>query len=340
MVAACPRCAARYRVDPERIGPAGARLRCARCEAVFRVRAAQAQTPPLAAPPQPEVSLTPPTPPQGRTVQQQPESLDRGRLVLVAASDIDAGKLTAAAVAAWGLQPILVHDGVEAMLTIQRMLPAVVLLDAALPKMLGFQICEGVKRNEALRDTHVVLIGAIHHRARYRRPPSDLYGADVYIERPELPDGLIPVLRRFGLRIDRPVASDVSAVEPPEVALQQVAPPRQPVQQPVALEAQPVLQPVSPVQPVSAPTPEPDDELAEERAKAERLARIIVSDIVLYNADQFTAAIAADNVLEALETALQEGRDLFRQRIGERVRVGRDYLEEELLRVARSRGDG
>jgi hypothetical protein len=121
---------------------------------------------------------------------------------------------------------------------------------------------------------------------------------------------------------------------------QRVAPPPQPVQQPVALEAQPVLQPVSPVQPVSAPTPEPDDELAEERAKAERLARIIVSDIVLYNADQFTAAIAADNVLEALETALQEGRDLFRQRIGERVRVGRDYLEEELLRVARSRGAG
>ena len=42
MIAACPKCAARYRIERERLEAGAVRLRCARCEAVFRVR------PPLA----------------------------------------------------------------------------------------------------------------------------------------------------------------------------------------------------------------------------------------------------------------------------------------------------
>ena len=38
MIAACPKCQARYRVEPERLGADGARLRCTQCSAVFRVR--------------------------------------------------------------------------------------------------------------------------------------------------------------------------------------------------------------------------------------------------------------------------------------------------------------
>jgi CheY-like chemotaxis protein len=302
---------------------------------------------------------------------------------LIADSDIEAGKRTAAAVASWGLQPILVHDGVEAMLTIQRMLPSAVVLDAALPKMFGFQICEVVKRNESLRATHVVLIGAVHHRDRYRRPPSELYGADVYIERPELPDGLVPVLRRFGLPVQAVVEPRPPA--PPKVVRERVEPeppappvaqPTAPVEQPVRPPAQPtppvtpaappvespapvasptpamaqresppVAQPapaaVQPTRPVQPPAAAPAvDGLEEERAKAERLARIIVSDIVLYNADEFAAAVRDGNVLEALAPALEEGRELFRQRIDERVRSGHSYLEDELLRIAAERGGG
>ena len=39
MVAGCPKCGARYRVDADRIGPDGAKLRCTKCSAVFLVRA-------------------------------------------------------------------------------------------------------------------------------------------------------------------------------------------------------------------------------------------------------------------------------------------------------------
>jgi hypothetical protein len=73
-------------------------------------------------------------------------------------------------------------------------------------------------------------------------------------------------------------------------------------------------------------------------AAAERLARIIVSDVVLYNPEKFEAGLRAGDVAERLESELAEGRSLFEQRVEARLRAGRDFLVEELLRVARARG--
>jgi hypothetical protein len=74
------------------------------------------------------------------------------------------------------------------------------------------------------------------------------------------------------------------------------------------------------------------------RAEAERFARIVVSDIVLYNEAKFTAAVRGGNVVEAMSAELAEGRDLFRVRVDPRVRDERDFLAEEMLRVASTRG--
>jgi hypothetical protein len=89
---------------------------------------------------------------------------------------------------------------------------------------------------------------------------------------------------------------------------------------------------------VAPPRPRRDDGLEEERAKAERLARIVVSDIVLYNEERFAAAARAGNVVEAMAADLAEGRHLFEERIDPRVRAERDHLTDELLRSARQRG--
>ena len=212
MVAGCPKCGARYRVDAERIGRDGAKLRCTQCSAVFLVRPTKETAPvQVALPEEPEpveAAVPPPprrVPPDTIATGEAPSPpepgarVDRDRLVLIADPDDVRGKASGEVVERWGLQPHFVQDGVEAMLAIQRTLPRAVVLDAALPKMSGNQVCEVVKRNESLRDTFVVLVGAIHHQSRYRRDPGDLYGADVYIEQPDLPDGLQAVLRGAGL---------------------------------------------------------------------------------------------------------------------------------------------
>ncbi len=397
MIAACPKCTARYRVDESRIGPDGAKLRCAKCQALFRVlapppaaapsasEAPPTPTPvaaePTAAPPPPPVETPPPSPPavsspdvaaapsaadmpnlaapsdDGEPGPEMPAgTVDRDRLVVVADPSVDAGKATAAKLSAWGLQPILVHDGVEAMLTIQRMLPRVVVLDAALPKMYGFQVCEVIKRNESLRHTGVVLVGAVHNQDRYRRQPADLYGADHYIEQPDLPDGLEPLLQRMGVELRTPDSGATPAPEPqPAAALPPEPQPPQAASQmdtlpteappldlaapsPPAPQASEVQAPAEPGPQVEPSPPAPGEGGSEERANAERLARIIVSDIALYQPDKFAAAIEAGNPVEAMDNEIEEGRALFAQRIPESMRGECDFIVDELLRVARERG--
>ncbi len=350
MIAACPKCQAKYRVDADRLPPEGARLRCAKCQAVFRVRAPEAPQPAPAAPRvQPAPTVSAPRQPQAPVASpgvapptaEADAGIDRERMIVVADPDVEAGKRIMSTLAAWGLQPVLVHDGVEALLTIQRMLPRAAILDAGLPKMYGFQICEMVKRNESLRSMKVVLVGSVHHHGRYRRPPSELYGADVYMEKPELPEALGAVLSRFGYPISAPApaaaAQTVPAQEPVGGA-QPIAPPPKPAEpvQPVAPAPQPIA-PVQPAAPAPAPAPPADDGMAELRANAERLARIIVSDILLYHPEQFEAGLASGRLAEALDSAIEEGRGFFAQRVDPRVRDERDYILEELHRVARER---
>jgi predicted Zn finger-like uncharacterized protein len=331
MIAACPKCGARYRIERGKLRAEGTRLRCSRCEAVFRV-----SPPPLAEPaPREEIAIATiaSEPVRTRAASAPPETdAERERLVLVADAEVEAGKQIASVLVDGGLQPVLVHDGVEAILTIQRMLPRAVVLDAGLPKMFGFQICELMKRNESLRQIQVVLVGAIHHRDRYRRAPSEIYGADAYLERHQLLENLLETMRGFGLPVGKPVAAR-SAARPVQAPVRSVreAPPLVPTPR-----ARP--EPARPVAPAAPAAPAIDQALAAEIGRAERLARIIVSDVVLYAEDKLDAAIRAGRVLEVFESEMQEGRGHFAQRIDARVREQRDFLSEELLRVARARG--
>jgi predicted Zn finger-like uncharacterized protein len=446
MIAACPKCQTRYRVEPERIGPDGARLRCTQCSSVFRVRKPEAPVvaAPVAPPPRQEPALeapvhravTPGVPAhreltlgeeapaseiassdfargepkaseahparggignqplsaEGRSggagSQAPPEepTFDRARLVLVAHPNADACKRIAEALEREGLQVLVAHDGVEAILSIQRALPRVVVLDAALPKMFGFQVCELVKRNESLRQIHVCMMGAIHRDDRYRRAPNEIYGADFYLEPPALPGALLEWLARLDLPLHSRTKPSGPSAPRPEPAFEAPAPrsvtsgatahqevttgtpahrevtpgakahaseiassdfarsetkPSE-AHQAVAGEGNQALSAGGRFggagNQVAAPAPKPAaDPLAAERAQAERLARIIVSDIVLYNEEKFAAAVRTGD-LESLQGELAEGRALFRERIDASVREERDYLADELARVARSRG--
>ena len=359
MIAACPTCGARYRIDVAKLPQDGARLRCARCEAVFRVRppsesAARPATPapaahtpaPARVPAPPAAVLVAPAPvltPAPPAAEPEPEpaaSRDRERLVLVADPGLPTGKALVGALTSWGFEALLVHDGVEAILTVQRSLPRVVVLDAALPKMFGFQVCELIKRNESLRSIHVVLVGAIHDQQRYRRPPGDLYGADAYVERHDLPDALAPIFERFGMPpqggpAPEPVPAQRRHVPPSAAAHAAQSSSAPPAARPQAPPARPSV-PHAPAAPIGRMPS--SDGLDEVRAQAERLARIIVSDIVLYNAEKFEAGLRSGDVIAALDDELEEGRALFAARIDPRVGTADEFLQRELLRVARGRG--
>jgi predicted Zn finger-like uncharacterized protein len=342
MIAACPKCAARYRIERDRLeAGGGVRLRCSRCEAVFRVRPPAEEAPAAPAPqPSPAAAARRPAAPAARPAPAPAAAAPApGECVLVAMRDAELCKSTADLLETRGYAVLRAADGVEAMLEIQRRLPRAVVLSADLPKMFGFQICEILKRNPSLKRTWAVLVGAIHHPDRYRREAGELYGADAYLESPDLPDGILPLLERGGVLPNgapapRPAAAPVAPAAAPKPS------PRPAPEPPRAVPMSPRAAPAAPPPRAAEPPARPrrNDGLEEERAKAERLARIVVSDIVLYNEERFVAAARAGKVLEAMAGDLAEGRALFEERVDPRVRAERDYLTEELIRNAKQRG--
>src|SRR5262245_38601225 len=120
MIAACPRCAARYRIEKEKLRGDGVRLRCAKCDAVFRVRPPEEEAEPVVAAPieaprAPAPRIEAPAPVRPPLGDDAPTDLS-GDLVLVGIPSPETAKRLETALVGWGLRAAVVADGVEAML--------------------------------------------------------------------------------------------------------------------------------------------------------------------------------------------------------------------------------
>jgi DNA-binding response OmpR family regulator len=59
-----------------------------------------------------------------------------------------------------GHEVLLARDGQEALDTIRREHPALVLLDVMMPKKSGFEVCQAVRADEALADVKILMLTA------------------------------------------------------------------------------------------------------------------------------------------------------------------------------------
>jgi molybdopterin-guanine dinucleotide biosynthesis protein len=62
--------------------------------------------------------------------------------------------------------------------------------------------------------------------------------------------------------------------------------------------------------------------------KARRFARIIVSDIALYNQVAVIEGLKNDTFYELLKTDVDEGRELYERRVPDAIRLTKDYYQE------------
>jgi hypothetical protein len=74
--------------------------------------------------------------------------------------------------------------------------------------------------------------------------------------------------------------------------------------------------------------PEPANQLSTAHEKAKRLARLIVSDILLYNQAAVEEGVKNNTLAKLLSHDIQEARALYAQRVPEDVRKGTTYLEQ------------
>ena len=87
------------------------------------------------------------------------------------------------------------RDGEEAMAAILRDRPALVLLDVMMPKKSGFEVCQEVRANDAVKDTLILMLTA---KGRDTDVAKGLgLGADAYIMKPFSTRELVQQVRRM-----------------------------------------------------------------------------------------------------------------------------------------------
>lgn len=162
-----------------------------------------------------------------------------------------------------GCRVMVVDDGtaVESLLR-EPTRPHVIFMNVVLRGTLGFVLCEKIKNTETLKEIKVVLIGAIYRMDRFRRDPSNMYGADDYIEE-------IIVKHDLQERMRKLVGAQLNVIERDQGAPADVV------------------------------------------EYARRLARIILSDLVIYHKENIDGYILTDTFLTSLSDEIEEGKEYF-----------------------------
>jgi CheY-like chemotaxis protein len=112
-----------------------------------------------------------------------PEGFASGKVALVADDDPEVRQLIAAALARMGCVVLEAPDGKAALEVVRDARPELVILDAMMPGMHGFDVCRAIKGDPALSATRVVFCSAVY-RGTVGADARVAFGADAFIERP------------------------------------------------------------------------------------------------------------------------------------------------------------
>ncbi len=119
------------------------------------------------------------------TTELPPPSRERpSPLVLVVDDEPEIRQLVERMLVTKGYTVALAVDGQEALDQAERLVPDLVLLDAMLPKVHGFDACRRIKASPRTRHVPVIMMTAIYRGWRFAQDARDSYGASDYVEKP------------------------------------------------------------------------------------------------------------------------------------------------------------
>lgn len=178
-----------------------------------------------------------------------------------------------------GFEVAYFETGLPTLDFVRRTRADLVIVNVYLKGMLGVEVTEEIRADPTLEETRVILIGALFRANRFRANPTNLYGADEYIEEQIPEKEFRQIIRKLF-----PEVGDTTEV---------------------------------PIEP-------------REYDEARRLARLILSDIIIYHSSKVEQGIRENNFFEVLRDEIDEGRQYYESRVAMRVRRDTEIYTETL----------
>lgn len=277
MIVKCPACAARFRLDRDRLAGKRVTLRCARCRNPFKVEL-----------------------PYGSPLQAEKKVC-----VMIAHSDRELCGTIGDIIENAGFKGIFGHNGTEVLATMDVVRPQVAIVDVALQGLYAFEVVDTVRRRPGLSNVKIILLSSVYNKAAYKRHPNSLYGADDYIEKHHIPDDLVLKINRLLVSVAE--AGSAAQSGELETAGQKLSSAEDTSQSLAFINS--VNQKIQ-----TAENHELSAESVPELERAERLARNIVADISLYYQNRIDEGILEGSWSHLLAVEIKEARRLFRER--------------------------
>jgi CheY-like chemotaxis protein len=315
MFSMCPKCQTKLSVEMKHLDEDTA-IVCVGCRSVLKIRVVVE----MIAESKKAASSAPKTPALDRETSQH--DLSDAKKALICIDGEGTRDLIKEILTESRFKVVDVPSGKEVLSAVQQHQPVVALIDVGLSDVLGSELCDSIKKNPRLKGTVVILVAAIYDKnTKYRRQPDSLFGADDYIERHHIQNDLMGKIKKH-------LASPPQKKEFVEASRERSVPPRSepgiPKESVIPVRrADPVPQGVA-----TALKKDPVQQDSKEGEAAKRLARIIVSDVVLYNKKKVDEGIRTNTFFEVLKEEIEEGRKHYISRVPAEIQKTRDYYKE------------
>lgn len=230
-----------------------------------------------------------------------------------------------------------IPSGISAFMSMKLEAPELALIDAGFTDMPGTELISQIKGNPGLQETLTILVSTMYEKnTKYRQAPPALFGADDHIDRIQIQTLLLlkteALLQNQGQKIKEPLGQAETEGDAPtaeelltggddslntEISADnskgsEQALPDVEASKPSYFDDDTSGDDSSKIQ-GEVPTEEESDAVAE----AKRLARIIVSDIALYNEEKVEEGIQKGTFYQILENDIKEGARLYQSRVDE-----------------------
>jgi len=305
----CPKCKTRLRIADEKIAPDGTKFKCPKCSTLLLIKPPVGQASAAPKPAAPPLSAQPPQGEFKHTVEAQAKEINP-RKVLIAHEDSRVVEQIMSLLLKDGYLIIPASNGIEAQTQAMKELPFLAIVDAALPRVTGYELLKRFKGAPLARDIKGVILTSVADPARSPQGPAYDYGAIAYLDVSNIDSGLMDVLAlAMGLKSGHQPPSQAAMQQPQPQAAPQPAP--QPRPQPAAA-------------PSAAAPAGPVDKDVE---KAKRLSRTVLSDIDLYSPEKVLEAVKAENFQTVFAEELREGLKHYQNRISQDVRSKGNFFQ-------------
>jgi len=130
-----------------------------------------------------------------------------GARILVVDDEDDIRMLISRVLADKGYRVVTASRGLEAIQKVQTERPDMIILDAMLPEVHGFDICKKIKGSSKYGHIPVIMISAIYRGWRYAQDLKDSYGVDDFVEKPFKISELVEKVEKYSQKSSSAMAT-------------------------------------------------------------------------------------------------------------------------------------